>query len=158
MRNVTNSVKLESFIRIDKRLIPIEQVKQSLNDSDYIEGAIRMTIAGKELLSLDMWDCVDQLWAYLITGAEHAKHQREYSTYFPDQPIRISLRPLEPGTRLLVRVEAKETVEANVETSLFIASVADASEQFFGHLTRLLPQLPQALTRYRERAERLKKV
>jgi hypothetical protein len=145
----------ESCFRINNLLVPINECKQDLPSLSHVEGAIKLTIGNSEVITLDMWDCVDQLWAYIITGVESAKNGVAYVTYFPDQPIQFSLTPSK-NNFVVVRIEAVETVEKSVDAKSFYLSACEACIEFFLELKRVAKVLNSSQKNYLILAEKIK--
>src|SRR5579872_1274763 len=94
---------IKSLIKIDDKLVPIDEFEGPVVDPDYIEGAIDLTIDHKPILRRELVDYVDQLWAYLVDGLGEVVAGREFSTGYPDMPIDIVLLPQGSNVNISVR-------------------------------------------------------
>ncbi|MEJ7596461.1 MAG: hypothetical protein WKG01_01020 [Kofleriaceae bacterium] len=102
-------LSIASYLKQGDELVPIAQFHGPIDDEDYIEGAIELTIDYKPLLTTAQVDYVDQLWAYLITGmAEEVAQGKPFSTLFPDCPIEVALRPELERQQIVVGVDLKQ--------------------------------------------------
>src|SRR5687767_8190020 len=82
----------------------VEATTATPADPDYIEGAVELTIDGTTIIGTAEWDYVDQLWAYLADMLHELTTGDAASTYFPDQPIRLTFE--RTAGRILVTSEA----------------------------------------------------
>jgi len=85
-------VEIDTYFRINNEFVLIEEFSNQFSDIDYIEGAIILKINSVTILSLETWDYIDQLWAYIINGLETIMLKENYFTYFPDQAIGFFVR------------------------------------------------------------------
>lgn len=118
--------------REDGTLVDYGQFSERLGDPLYIEGAVVIDCDGAQVLDASMHDLVDQLWAYLIAGAEALQQGQDFTTFFPDQPLELSIRHV--GPRLLIATNAEVAREAVVETRAFLRELAVEGQAFFAWL------------------------
>ncbi len=87
-----------------------------------------------------MWDYIDQLWAYISDMARSLSEKDEVSTYFPDQPTKLTFRR-QGNDRILVSAETrKETRVANVGERELISELQSKGSIFFAKMSELLPE------------------
>lgn len=86
-------IHIKSWLKAAGDLVPVEEFRGPVPDQDYIEGALELTIGHKPMLTRELVDYIDQLWAYLIRGIRGIVAGNEFSTYYPDMPLEIILRP-----------------------------------------------------------------
>lgn len=79
-----------------------------------------------------MWDCVDQLWAYLTEGLVCVSRGEGFKTYFPDQPIEIKLDV--HGSSVAFSVTVNETVKVVVDRFEFVSEMKRFAIEFFEDL------------------------
>src|SRR5215475_4985822 len=104
-REARRLIKIESFLRNnDGSFVSIQDVTNSPTDTRHVEGAIELSIDDIVLLDMKLWDDVDQLWAYIGDMLVNLRKGAEASTYFPDQPIKLTFKRLAAG-RVLVTLE-----------------------------------------------------
>ncbi len=80
----TSSIPISSSTlmrREDVTLVDYRQVSGRLRDPLYIEGAVVIDCDGAQVLDARMEDLVDQLWAYLIAGAEALQQGEDFTTF-----------------------------------------------------------------------------
>src|SRR5882762_6519438 len=99
-------IAIRSFLKVENALVPVEEFVGPILDDNYIEGAIELSIGHKTILTREMVDYVDQLWAYLIRGLGEVVAGREFSTFYPDMPLEVVLRP--QGGRVTIMVDPNE--------------------------------------------------
>ena len=128
----TPTVEIRSFMKVDGDLIPIEEFQGPIIDRLYIEGAIEMSVGRQTLLSRDMVDYIDQLWAYLVEGLGEVMVGREFSTCYPDMPLTIVLRP--QGDRVAIKVGSR--AEVSVMRNELCRALVSAGTVFFERLRR----------------------
>lgn len=138
MRREESTIKFQSLLKVGDDLVPVEQFVGPIHDEDYIEGAIELSVGGKPILTREQVDYPDQLWAYLIEGLEQVIAGQEFSTYYPDMPVKIVLRP--QGERVTISVDTRKKVsEASVRLDELCAELASAAKTFFERLRPLAP-------------------
>ncbi|MFC7329057.1 hypothetical protein [Marinactinospora rubrisoli] len=132
-------VEIESFLKgVDGRFIRVEACRASPPDIDYIEGAIRLSVDGVEMIGTTEWDYVDQLWCYIAEMVEKLKRSGYAETYFPDQPIMLSFRSV--GHRVLLVAKIGEEVRAAYATYTDLVDVVNsAGVAFFDRMSELAP-------------------
>ena len=97
-------VTVTTYLRApDGTFQPVETSTSAPADPDYVEGAIELTIDATTIIGTEEWDYVDQLWAYIANMLLNLKTDDVASTYFPDQPIKLTFErtaeqtlPVEP--------------------------------------------------------------
>ena len=69
------------------------EVKAALRSSSKngIEGAIYWRCDGVEIMGEQECDLVDHLFAYVTDGLDAMLRGEEFATFFPDQPLRLSI-------------------------------------------------------------------
>lgn len=116
--------------------VSIENISQLKNlskhiDRDYIEGCIKITYQETTILDFCHWDLVDQLWSYIITLIEQYYAQGSASTYFPDQPLQLSLQK-KPGLNMSLMISSsKEEKIWNIPELESLCLMLDAAKLFF---------------------------
>lgn len=136
---MSRPIHVRTYLRQGGEFVPVESFRGSLPDEHYIEGAIELTIHGQPILTLGMWDLVDQLWAYLVEGIFELHERREFHTFFPDQPLEVRFKPL-GGGRVLVRVgHGAEGGSATIDTQEFILAMAFSARHFFERMRTIAP-------------------
>ncbi|MCJ8273110.1 MAG: hypothetical protein MJK04_27380 [Psychrosphaera sp.] len=123
----------------DNRFVPYKDFTGKLKDLDYIEGAMELELNGVLLIDVSMWDYIDELWAYICKGLGLVKRGMEFSTYFPDQPIKLDFIPLNNDMlKITINVHAEKTVV--VSLSEFVKVMTQEVAQFFEYLVKLHPE------------------
>src|ERR1043165_8727823 len=131
-------IHVESWLKVADDLVSVQEFSGPVADQDYIEGAIELTISDKPMLTRDMVDYVDQLWAYLIRGLGEVLVGNEFSTYYPDMPIQIIFRP--QGRDVTVIVDPQEWNRiASVPLDILVGAMASAGTIFFDKLRQHAP-------------------
>lgn len=135
-------IEIRSYLGTpDSRFTPVEDATAPPADLEYIAGAIELTIDGKVILDRQLWDSVNFLWAAIADLMESFSQHGQSATYFPDQPILLSLRRVRQDD-VIISVEA-----TNIERRAAMASIRDLfeglpthGELFFEELFRLVPE------------------
>lgn len=131
---------IESLVKVNEGLLPIEEFEGPIADPDYIEGAICLTIEHKPILRRELVDYVDQLWAYLVDGLGEMVAGREFSTGYPDMPIDIVLLPQGGIVNIAVRSKShKWDADACAVITELVDTLAPAGTLFFERMRRLVP-------------------
>ena len=132
-------IKAETLLKRDGEFVKLAEYTGPLLDQDYVEGAIALEIEGQKLLGIEHWDYVDQLWSYIADGIEEVEAGRAWDTYFPDQPLRLSIAPSRNPDRIDVAVEGKKVVRASTSRGELLRALKDAGTLFFQRMADLSP-------------------
>ncbi|GDY32628.1 hypothetical protein [Gandjariella thermophila] len=108
-------------------------------DERHVEGAIEVVVDDVTVIDRSMWDDVDQLWAYIIDMIQVLEASGESHTYFPDQPIKLSLRKVGPELVLITLQAGEESRRATVDRQELIREIKREAEDFFRQLSILMP-------------------
>jgi hypothetical protein len=132
-------VEIETFLKgADGEFVQVEACRAPPPDLDYIEGAIRLSVDGLEIIGIEEWDYVDQLWCYIAKMVTKMQSSGYAETYFPDQPIKLSFRAV--GSRVSVTAKiGEETKTANASSADFLEAVKAAGMIFFRRMSELVP-------------------
>nr|WP_175799877.1 hypothetical protein [Burkholderia anthina] len=125
-------ISSKTYIKVKKKLVDFHSFDGKIQDPDYIEGAIELSVDGVVLLDRSMWDCVDQLWAYLTEGLMCISRGEGFETYFPDQPIEIKFAV--HGNSVIFSVTVSEAVKVVVDRFEFISEMRRFAIEFFEDL------------------------
>lgn len=130
--------KVKSYLKQENRFIPVSEFNSEFSDPDYIEGAIEISSSGKKILTLENWDYVDQLWAYLVNGLIEVSKGTEFQTFLPDQPTRVYLKPDSNLRRVLITVGKNSNNSISVEYEEFMNVMIKEAKSFFEQMNQLL--------------------
>jgi hypothetical protein len=132
-------ILIKNYLKIENVFVPYEECSEIVSDSDYVEGAIELTINGVELVNKSMWDYVDQLWAYIIQGVNSLTKGEKFSTYFPDQPIELVFNPLN-DYNVEVIVHCGGTKRVVISKRELIDALRVSGKNFLLHLSNIAPE------------------
>ncbi|HHL4080092.1 hypothetical protein [Burkholderia sp. A2] len=125
-------IEVITYLKSEDGLVDFHSFDGKIQDPDYIEGAIELSVDGVVLLDKSMWDCVDQLWAYLAEGLVCVSRGEGFKTYFPDQPIEIKFAV--HGANVVFSVTVRETVKVVVDRFEFVFEMRRFAIEFFEDL------------------------
>lgn len=128
-------IEVASYIKHKKKFINIFEFEGVIDDPNYIEGGVILNVNGVELINLEMWDYIDQLWAYISTGLNLAAEDKEFETNFPDQPIKMKFKPIRQ--ELLLSVNCHTNTKVIVEKNAFVNDMSKYALAFFERLSNL---------------------
>jgi hypothetical protein len=133
-------IEIKSYLRDSGgRFTAVDSVTATPRDPLHVEGAVELTINGVQIMDTEMWDDVDQLWAYLSRMIPALREQGQASTFFPDQPIELTFRR-QGKSRVLVTLEINgKTRTAATEERSLIEALRVHGSAFFNTMIRLLP-------------------
>lgn len=123
----------------DGVLVDFDQFQGGLGDTDYIDGAISLNINGVEIISTDMWDYVDELWGYIVKGVVKLAKKEASTTYFPDQPIKLSFEHLY-GEVIKLSVECEGVTSAVLNQRELHDSLREHLYKVFEVMKKLAPE------------------
>ncbi|CAM4490392.1 hypothetical protein [Paenibacillus tarimensis] len=103
-------------------------------DFHYLNGAICLKYYGDSILDMRYWDLVDQLWAYIMNLIDDVLQKGEGSLYFPDQPVKITLRQTSKEL-MLFSVEGSEITTFVLPKNDFLIALVHGADQFFTYMT-----------------------
>jgi hypothetical protein len=135
-------IEVKTYVFADRTYQPIAAVHGPLPDPDYIKGVIELSIDGQPIITRAEWDLVDQLWAYMVNGADEIAKHRSFVTRFPDQPIEL-LFTVDASTDT-VTVELRypgigRPAKASIGRRELIDAIASAAGPVFRKLLELAP-------------------
>ncbi|MGY6241222.1 hypothetical protein [Burkholderia ambifaria] len=122
-------ISSKTYLKFKNKFVDFHTFDGKIKDPNYIEGAIELSVDGVVLLDRSMWDCVDQLWAYLTEGLVCVSRGEGFKTYFPDQPIEIKFDVR--GGSVVVSVTVHETVKVVVDRFEFVSEMKRFAIEFF---------------------------
>ncbi|MDC9595124.1 hypothetical protein [Xenorhabdus sp. IM139775] len=147
-------ISINTYIKIKDEYIDIFQYDGKFKNSDYIDGALELTINGISLIDKSMYDYIDDLWCYLAEGLSILEDNQEFKCYFPDQPIEVKFTPSK-GNRVLVSVNCHSEVKTSIEKEEFLIVMSEHAKRFFKRMEDLNPS---SIGAYREAMQYLKKI
>ncbi|MEV6591630.1 hypothetical protein [Streptomyces acidicola] len=132
-------VEIETFLKgADGGFMQLQACRTPPPDLDYIEGAIRFSVDGLEVIGLEEWDYVDQLWCYIAEMVAKLRSSGYAETYFPDQPIKLDFQAA--GPRVLVTATiGKEVRKASASSTDLLDTLKAAGMIFFEKMSELAP-------------------
>lgn len=132
-------IEITSYLRRgDGSFVRIVDCNQSSADPDYVEGAIGLSVNGVPILTIKEWDHVDQLWSYVSEMVQLMSESNSVSTYFPDQPIKLSFRGV--GDRILVSCEYEGVSRAAMTSKVdFMEAIKSEGRIFFEKMKKIFP-------------------
>lgn len=119
--------KIESFIKVQDKLVNINDFSGILESQEYPEGVILLVLDGKTLISTDMPDYIDQLWFCIIDGVEHILKRKHYMGYFPGQPVEIIFKDMN-DVYAEVRIGGQHAVVKKYD---LVKDIVTAAKRFF---------------------------
>lgn len=147
---------VQTFIANGDKLIPISEFKSKVKDPDYVEGAIDLSVNRIVLINKEMRDYVVPLWSYLLQGLEHIQAGCLFSTYFPDQPIKLVFHPKLSINEVMIEVSYdKKTKTAQEQLETFVEAMAKAGKLFLESMLILVPENQQT---YKPLLQRIKNI
>jgi hypothetical protein len=135
-------ISISSYLMQGGQLVPLAEFRGPIEDEDYIEGALELSVQGNPLLTTAQVDYVDQLWAYLIQGmTEDVKEGQPFTTGFPDCPIEVTLRPDLARQQITCEVDLKQKRPVRSATAplpAFKQAFVEEGRRFLQHLIPLV--------------------
>ncbi|AOR64126.1 hypothetical protein [Pectobacterium wasabiae] len=95
-------MNVESFINVGDGFVSVSEFKGKVKRSEYIDGAISLTINYVEIINISMWDYIDQLWIYILNALLDLNNGNDVEFYFPDQPIKVTMKNVKDNIFLKV--------------------------------------------------------
>jgi hypothetical protein len=145
---------IDTYLRIDGRFVPIGSFVGSIPDPDYVEGAIVIKYDGFELMGLQHWDYVDQLWAYIVDAILEVADGKSFECHFPDQPISMKFKSAD-SSLVEISVDVQGGKSISLERQIFLRGFSSAASDFFASMKRILPQASATWDDYAERLRTL---
>jgi hypothetical protein len=142
------TIAIDTLIRENEGFVPLAKSPWTRSEPQgrSIEGAIRLAIDGRRLLTEEDWDDVDALWAYLLNGVARARQGLPFRCYFPNAPREIAVTP-EPGGRIRLRFGVPGSsgyAEASADGAALARAMAAGGRAFFAWLAAVAPAHPPA--------------
>ncbi|WP_051835595.1 hypothetical protein [Streptomyces sp. NRRL S-481] len=133
------AVSIASYLGNPSRGFTLVTKATPPHDPDYIDGAIDLFVHGVPILDRELWDCVDQLWAYICNMVEELRTQEKTYSYFPDQPVKLTFKRIRAGQILVSLNWPTEGRQAVVEEDLFLEQLQESGREFFEQMKDLVP-------------------
>ena len=131
---------INSYIKIGDDFINFFDFNGHIDDPDYIDGAMELSINGKKLIDESMWDYIDALWSYLSEGLSVVYDGEEFKTNFPDQPLEVKFKPIHNNHNILVSVKCSSSeAKIVVDKKAFLSAMSNHAKKFFEHLEIIEP-------------------
>lgn len=133
-------IRVQNFLLIDKEFVSLDDFRGNIPDPNYIEGAVCLDVNGTQVLTLEMWDLIDQLWAYVVQGLEEIQQQNAWRTYFPDQPLELSFKT--DARRQIITIEVNPdtgSIKASAQYDEFFSLMGDEARNFFLKMKQIAP-------------------
>ena len=135
-------VHVRSLLRKkDGSFTPVREWEGKLGRSDYLEGALELTVNGVPLITDQIWDYIDELWVYILDSLENLASKGSAFTYFPDQPIKLDMNRISPSL-ILMSISSKSGKFNNsiqIQEEGFVRNLIDEGENFFVRMQELDP-------------------
>lgn len=149
---MTRKFVAKTYFLIDGKELAIDDFCGPFVDEYYIEGWIDFSIGPTRLLGREQFDLVDQVWAYLIDGTTELHQGRpSWETYFPDNPLKLTLRLVEANKLVVVLGDKTSKVDFDV----FRQAISNGGSQFFGRMNQLVPTASDVWNGYIEKLNSL---
>lgn len=131
---------IKTYIKSGEAFIPIADYDGPIDEPFYIEGAIELVVGTTKLIDEALWDDVNHLWCYLVQGMASVMDGKDFSSFFPDQPIRLTLLPNLADRTLTIVVKVDLSVSATTSLDEFASAFVCGGREFFAKLFALLPR------------------
>lgn len=128
----------DAFIDFEKNFTRVKDYDSNKKfEYPYLDGALVITIEGKEVLTFKHWDMVILVWMDLIKGI-CANSLREQSQFgFPDQSTEVLFKPLNNEE---ISVFLNNALIVNTSRKELIKSIVEEGKTFFNKLILLDPE------------------
>jgi hypothetical protein len=103
-------MQIKSYVKKSGQFILIDEYHGPLKDEDYVESALVLTIDGFELITVEMWDCVDQLWEYFIDAVTEVAAGRPACFCDAAEVFLRALRRISPNNVLAVEQALRKMI------------------------------------------------
>lgn len=130
-------IEIRTYIKSGDEFYDVFTFEGPLDDVDYIDGALELTINGVNLINKEMYDYIDQLWAYISEGLVNLFNGKSYKVFFPDQPIEIEFLPIKNDGVLISIYNNKIFYNKND----FLNVMSKHAKSFFERLILIEPSL-----------------
>src|SRR5688500_854602 len=130
-------LKIETFLKTDKGFVDINDFNEEIIDPDYIRGALILNVNGVQIIDVELWDYVDQLWSYITEGICSIKNGKSFDTYFPDQPVKLSF-DIKDGDMVDISIDFNKK-NSMVSKKEFLSEFKTSGLNFFERMKILLP-------------------
>jgi len=146
-------IKVKSCLLIKGKSYEIGEYRGRVKDPDYIDGSLTLSINDNTIISSDMWDYIDQLWCYIINGLLEIKSDGIFTTFFPDQPIEMSLEKY--NGVLTITIKTNTVYTEQVSWNEFLKGILPSATLFWTRIVELAPSLTLLGEEMKEKISRL---
>ena len=106
-------------------------------DLNYLGGAVYLKYGDEVILDFNLWDYVDQLWAYILNLIEEFILNGSSEILFPDQPAKIKVKKISDEYMIVV-LETNTRYTWTLPSKEFLIALLNESEFFFKSITKSL--------------------
>jgi len=150
-------IEIRTFFRKDLSFVLSEDWSTTFDDCDYIEGGLELSIDGVPLITLEMWDYIDQLWEYIVDLFDRALATGSSAVFFPDQPIELTLQYVpRPGLFIVGVSRTARKVVATADSADIVAAICGAGDRFFRLMMKLAPVNDASYAEVLKRIDRIR--
>ncbi len=145
---------IETYLKTPDGGVRIEDYTGTVPDPMYVEGWLNLGTARKELMGERMWDLVDQLWSYFADGVEEILAGRDWQTFFPDQPVKVTFTNNRDKSVTLT-VDGSQLRSATVRRADFLYAIGSAGADAMMRFAEINPRHADSYLAVSERFERV---
>jgi hypothetical protein len=131
-------IEIKSFLRKDGAFYSLNE-NLTVEDPNYIEGAITINIYGIDLLTKSYWDYIDQLWCYISDCVIDISNNINTYFYFPDQPLKVEFENL-ADNKIKITLTTDDLVNVVVNKKELINSLIYGASEFFNIMKKIVPE------------------
>lgn len=140
---------VKTVLKKGNKFVSIEQWTGKVDDPEYIEGALIVTLNGKIILDESLWDDINYFWPYIANGFIDILEGKDFQTGFPDQPITFSVKHIsKTWLQLHIFAEDKEFVNVKIRKEEYLSEMTRAAKDFFIRLYEISPESEQDFNHY----------
>ncbi|RSZ55312.1 hypothetical protein HF313_06380 [Massilia atriviolacea] len=132
---------VKTVLKKGQAFIPIEEWTGRVDDSDYVGGALVLSLDGLILLDETLWDDINWLWPYIADGLPDLLDGKDWKTGFPDQPVTFSVGHVDKEwIRLHVFSDGHDFVRKKIRKRAYLTEMTRAGIDFFTRFDAIAPK------------------
>ncbi|WP_144410273.1 hypothetical protein [Chromobacterium vaccinii] len=133
-------INVKTFFKVGNEFFDAEVWEGNVDDINYIYGSICLIVDGCAVFDKELWDCVDQLWSYVVDGLYCLSKGQPFSFYFPDQAAFVSFNLTPKGDQVEIFIDLNGGRHVLVSKALFLQSMKKGGEGFFNIMRNKVPE------------------
>ncbi|WP_166882190.1 hypothetical protein [Massilia mucilaginosa] len=132
---------VKTVLKHGRGFVPLEDWQGKVADSDYVAGALILSLDGNIILDESLCDDINWLWPLIVNGLPDLLDGKDTETGFPDQPITFSVKHVDrEWLRLHVFCGEHDYARKKIRKRDYLGEMTRAAIDFFTRFDSIAPR------------------